>query len=98
MLQDDGWPVVERNGIVSEAVNDSIQWRQDWRASFHENVEAKMDRAPFRTIVALHLVGIACVKYSPFPASSAMLVPVLLLITRIVSRPSLSQALRLNED
>src|SRR5215471_7027189 len=66
MLQDDGWPVVERDGIVSEAVNDSVQWRQDWRASFHKNIEAKMDRAPFRAIVAFRLVGITCVNRAGF--------------------------------
>src|SRR5262249_18094767 len=48
------------------AVNDSVQWRQDWRASFHKNIEAKMDRAPFRTIVTFRLVGITCVNRASF--------------------------------
>src|SRR5216683_1033162 len=66
MLQDDSWAIVERSCIVAEAMNDAIQRRQDWRASFHKNVEAKMDRAPFRTIVAFRLEGIACVNRASF--------------------------------
>src|SRR5215471_7323410 len=66
MLQDNGWTIVERSCIVTKAMNYAIQWRQDWRASFHKKVEAKMDRAPFKTIVALRLIGIACIDRTSF--------------------------------
>src|SRR6266699_2255042 len=70
MLQDDSWAIVERSCIVAKTVNDAIQRRQDWRAGFHKHIEAKMDCAPFRTIAAFRLVGIACVNWASFVVAS----------------------------
>src|SRR5260221_8838205 len=66
MLQDDSWAIVEGSCIVAEAMNDAIQRRQARRAGFHKHVEAKMDCAPFRTVVAFRLVGMACVNWASF--------------------------------
>src|SRR5205807_5514344 len=66
VLQDDGWAVVERGGVVAKAVNDAVQGCQDRRTGFHENVEAKMDRAPFGAVVAFALEQVAGVNRAGF--------------------------------
>src|SRR5260221_6793493 len=66
MLQDDSWAIVEGSCIVAEAMNDAIQRRRAGRAGFHKHVEAKMDCAPFRTVVAFRFVGMACVNWASF--------------------------------
>src|SRR5579885_920341 len=52
MLQDDGRAVIERGGVVLEAVNDAIERGQHGRAGFHEEVEARMQGAPFGAVIA----------------------------------------------
>src|SRR5207249_3283213 len=59
MSQDDGWAIVERSSVVAKTVNDTVQRCQNGRTGFHEHIEAKMDRTPFRAFVALCLEQVA---------------------------------------
>ncbi len=61
MLQNNGGAKVERCRVIVKTVNNAVQWCQYGRASFHENVQASMDRAPFGSIVASNLVLVASV-------------------------------------
>src|SRR6266699_5433901 len=70
MLQDDRRAIIEWRVIVAEAMNNPVKRCQDWRTSLHENIEANIYCAPFRSIVPCQFILVTCVYWACFVIST----------------------------